>query len=147
MKNVQKGFTLIELMIVVAIIGILAAVAIPSYQNYTLKAKYTEVINATAPFKLAVELCAQDTTCISGSPPALTSIEAGTGAIPAFQATKFVNTLEITTGGKITATPNATGGLVATDTYIMIPKLRDDNSVSWDLSTSGCKTRTAGALC
>lgn len=53
----SSGFTLIELMIVVAIIGILASIAIPSYQNYTQKAKFTEVIQATAPFKLAIETC------------------------------------------------------------------------------------------
>jgi type IV pilus assembly protein PilA len=56
MKKVQQGFTLIELMIVVAIIGILAAIAIPAYQNYTLKAKFTEIVNATAPIKLAIDL-------------------------------------------------------------------------------------------
>ena len=53
----QAGFTLIELMIVVAIIGILAAIAVPQYQQYTNKAKFTEVVNATAPMKNAVELC------------------------------------------------------------------------------------------
>jgi len=61
MKNVQKGFTLIELMIVVAIIGILAAVAIPAYSNYTKKAKFVEVTQATQAMKSAVEACQVDT--------------------------------------------------------------------------------------
>ncbi|MBX2886317.1 MAG: prepilin-type N-terminal cleavage/methylation domain-containing protein [Granulosicoccus sp.] len=59
MKNTQKGFTLIELMIVIAIIGILAAVAVPQYQTYTARAKFSEVILATTPFKSAIEVCAQ----------------------------------------------------------------------------------------
>ena len=59
MKNQakQSGFTLIELLIVIAIIGILAAIALPQYQTYTTKAKFTEVINATAPYKLGVDMC------------------------------------------------------------------------------------------
>jgi type IV pilus assembly protein PilA len=54
MKNVQKGFTLIELMIVVAIIGILAAIAIPAYQDYTIRAKVTECINAAGVCKTSI---------------------------------------------------------------------------------------------
>jgi len=54
MKNIQKGFTLIELMIVVAIIGILAAIAIPAYQDYTIRAKVTELINAAGVCKTSV---------------------------------------------------------------------------------------------
>lgn len=71
MKNIQKGFTLIELMIVVAIIGILAAVAIPAYSDYTKKAKATELTQATTSLKTAVEGCYQDTNdlalCVAGT--------------------------------------------------------------------------------
>ena len=114
MKKLQQGFTLIELMIVVAIIGILAAIAIPSYQDYTTKARYTEVVVAAAPYKLGVEDCFQSGVAITGC-------DAGSNGVPAaLGSTGLVNSIAVT-DGKITVTPNASGQITATETYILDP--------------------------
>ena len=68
-KSMKKGFTLIELMIVIAIVAILATIAIPSYQNYTKKAAVSELLQASAPLRAEVELCIYNTgktECCSG---------------------------------------------------------------------------------
>lgn len=146
MKNsLSRGFTLIELMIVVAIIGILAAVAIPAYTSYTLRAKFTEVVDQLAPFKSAIELCAQNGSCVVGG--VLSGIAVGSGGLPpAPQPTTYLASVEVSPDGTLKATPNVIGGMTAVDTYILTPTLRSDSSIIWAVS-GGCKTHAGGWIC
>lgn len=114
-RRVQAGFTLIELMIVVAIIGILAAVALPAYQDYTTRSKMSEVIIMASPAKLAVA----ETTSSIGS---LASVTASNSGYTFPGATKYVSNVAITdTTGLVTVTstvPNATGTVILTPTEV-----------------------------
>ena len=101
-KKAQAGFTLIELMIVVAIIGILAAVALPAYQTYTKRAKFAEVVLAATPFKTAQEVAVQTGRIANAAAGAH-----GASGIPvAAGATGYVLKVEML-AGVITATGSA----------------------------------------
>jgi len=78
-RSAQSGFTLLELMVVAAVIVILAAIALPAYNNYTLKSKFTEVILAAAPTKTAISACAATGDCVANGGSAGTG-SSGTGS-------------------------------------------------------------------
>jgi type IV pilus assembly protein PilA len=120
-KTVQQGFTLIELMIVVAIIGILAAVALPAYQDYTIRAKTTEVILAASSAKNGVA----EHVGLYGALPTAASY------VPETQISKYVSSVGWN-GTLITATATAAEPKISGSTITLTPALNSaSNQVDW----------------
>ena len=150
MVKVQKGFTLIELMIVIAIIGILAAVAVPQYSQYTKRAKFSEVKLAVSPIKSAVELCFQrnagDEDCGITNP---TGIQSGvsTAMLTRAASADLVGSVTLEGGAtpKITAIPAVKEGFTASDTYIITATtatIAGESSITdWVESGVACTTQ------
>jgi type IV pilus assembly protein PilA len=127
MKSVQKGFTLIELMIVVAIIGILAAIAIPAYQDYTIRAQVTEGLNLAGAVKAGVA----ETYANTGAWPAdLTAAGGNNASMP---SGKYVSAVSVSTGtiainySGTQANANINGKILA-----LTPKISPNGDVIWN---------------
>ena len=152
-KKMQQGFTLIELMIVVAIIGILAAIAIPAYQDYTIRAKITEGLNLADSAKTAVAESFQ-----SGGLTGLTAAAKSWNS--SFVATKYVKTITVATGGAAvpglitltysTATiPQLATGAVITlqpDVGGVALAATSAGNIDWACASAGNATATAQTL-
>jgi type IV pilus assembly protein PilA len=131
MNNLQKGFTLIELMIVVAIIGILAAVALPAYQDYTIRAKVSELILATGSAKISIEECAQTNNTIAGCGNVF-------GGVIAVGPNTKVSRSAVNGAGTIKVAGSGVGSSVGTTITIMLTPTFGNGAVTWS-----CHVNTA----
>jgi type IV pilus assembly protein PilA len=132
LKQMQKGFTLIELMIVVAIIGILAAIAIPAYQDYTIRSQVTEGLNLAGALQTGVAEAYANT----GVWPA--NIVAAGGTAGSLPGGKYVGSVDVT-DGTITITYGTNGGFglqananITGLTLLLQPTLSQNNDVIWN---------------
>jgi len=147
LKQVQKGFTLIELMIVVAIIGILAAIAIPAYQDYTIRSQVSEGLTLAAAAKAAIS----ETYAQTGAPPA-NRVEAGLGTAdtPTDTRGNYVGGLAVN-NGVITVTYSSTTPQRANSkinglNITLVPYVSLDDSVSWKCRALGSAASPTSVL-
>ncbi|MBX9871886.1 MAG: pilin [Burkholderiaceae bacterium] len=138
-RSIQKGFTLIELMIVVAIIGILAAVALPAYQDYTIRAKVSEVVLAASQCRTSVTEVYQSTSTAASLPVGgAWGCEFATGA--SVGPTKYVGAVQTSERGDVRITViGLAPSIPATGSYVFLsPQLNSANQVAgWECGPGG----------
>ena len=144
MKKLQKGFTLIELMIVVAIIGILAAIAIPAYQDYTIRAQVSEGMTLAAAAKAAVA----ETYLNTGTAP-VNREEAGMTPTETDTNGKYVASVAVANGSIDVVFGNEAHAdlqLAGQNSLELVPYLSDDASVSWQCGYAAAPAGAVGPM-
>lgn len=131
----EKGFSLIELMVTIAITAILAAIALPSLKGYIDRSRYTEMVTAANPYRKAVEVCYQTTnnlnSCLAGQNGIPPNVLTPTQGLVAF--------ILVIDGGQIYVFPNTVNGFnLINDYYVLSPTARN-GSLQWTFSGPGTK--------
>ena len=137
LKQVQKGFTLIELMIVIAIIGILAAIAIPAYQNYTIRAQVTEGLTLADGWKTAIAEYYANTGNMPGAIGNLAGTSQSTG--------KYESSILVSSGSIVItygASANAKLATASSNVLALIPYTNANNDVLWQCGNSAAPSST-----